>query len=131
MLTGAHIVVYSKDAEADRAFFKDTLGFRWVDAGHHWLIFAVPAAEVAFHPHDQNNRHEMFFTCDDIDAQVAALQKKGVQVDKISEEQWGTRTTISLPGGGAIGLYEPKHPVTFGRSFAKRKTRQTSRRKKG
>ena len=131
MLTGAHIVVYSKDAEADRAFFKDTLGFRWVDAGHHWLIFAVPAAEVAFHPHDQNNRHEMFFTCDDIDAQVAALQKKGVQVDKISEEQWGTRTTISLPGGGAIGLYEPKHPVTVGRNFAKRKTRQTSRRKKG
>jgi len=131
MLTGAHIVVYSKDAEADRAFFKDTMGFRWVDAGHHWLIFAVPAAEVAFHPHDQNNRHEMFFTCDDIDAQVAALQKKGVQVDKISEEQWGTRTTISLPGGGAIGLYEPKHPVTFGRNFAKRKTRQTSRRKKG
>jgi catechol 2,3-dioxygenase-like lactoylglutathione lyase family enzyme len=130
MLTGAHIVVYSKDAEADRAFFKDALGFRWVDAGHHWLIFAVPAAEVAFHPHDQNNRHEMFFTCDDINAQVAALQKKGVQVDKISEEPWGTRTTISLPGGGAIGLYEPKHPVTFGRDFAKRKTRQTSRRKK-
>ena len=106
----------------------------WVFAGGRRtprLIFAVPAAEVAFHPHDQNNRHEMFFTCDDIDAQVAALQKKGVQVDKISEEQWGTRTTISLPGGGAIGLYEPKHPVTFGRNFAKRKTRQTSRRKKG
>src|SRR6516162_8086340 len=76
MLTGAHIVVYSKDAEADRAFFKDTLGFRWVDAGHHWLIFAVPAAEVAFHPHDQNNRHEMFFTCDDINAQVARCKRK-------------------------------------------------------
>jgi catechol 2,3-dioxygenase-like lactoylglutathione lyase family enzyme len=107
MLTGIHVVVYSKDAEADRAFFKDTLGFRAVDAGHGWLIFAVPAAEVAFHPGDQNNRHEMFFMCNDINAQAAALQRKGV------EEQWGTRTTISLPGGGAIALYEPKHPVTF------------------
>ena len=101
-----------------------------MDAGHGWLIFAVPAAEVAFHPHDQNNKHEMFFTCDDIKAQVAALQKKGVQVSEISEEQWETRTTISLPGGGTIGLYEPKHVVTFGRNFAKKKARQTGRRKK-
>ena len=113
MLTGIHVVVYSKDAEADRAFFKDTLGFRSVDAGHGWLIFAVPAAEVAFHPGDQNNRHEMFFMCNDINAQAAALQRKGVQLGEILEEQWGTRTTISLPGGGAIELYEPKHPVTF------------------
>ena len=113
MLTGIHVVVYSKDAEADRAFFKDTLGFRSVDAGHGWLIFAVPAAEVAFHPGDQNNRHEMFFMCNDINAQAAALQRKGVQLGEILEEQWGTRTTISLPGGGAIALYEPKHPVTF------------------
>src|SRR5262249_49138611 len=115
VLTGAHVVVYSQDAEADRAFFRDILGFRWVDAGRGCLIFAVPAAEVAFHPHDQNNKHEMFFTCDDLKVQVAALQKKGVQVGKISEERWGARTTISLPGGGAIGLYEPKHPVTFER----------------
>src|SRR6516165_9766922 len=121
VLTGAHVVVYSRNAEADRAFFKDILGFRSVDAGHGWLIFAVPAAEVAFHPDDQNNKHEMFFTCDNLKAQVAALQKKGARVGKISEERWGTRTTISLPGGGAIGLYEPKHPVTFERNFAKKK----------
>jgi hypothetical protein len=89
------------------------------------LIFAVPAAEVAFHPHDQNNKHEMFFTCDDLKVQVAALQKKGVQVGNISEEQWGARTTILLPGGGAIGLYQPKHPVTFENSLSKTKTRQT------
>ena len=130
MLTGAHVVVYSKDAEADRAFFRDILGFRSVNAGHGWLIFAVPAAEVAFHPDDQNNKHEMFFTCDNLKAQVAALQKKGARVGKISEERWGTRTTISLPGGGAIGLYEPKHPVTFERNFAKKKAGQTSRPKK-
>src|SRR5215472_15614638 len=77
VLTGAHIVVYSKDAEADRIFFKKTLGLRSVDAGDGWLIFAVPAAEVAFHPHDENNRHEMYFMCGDIKAQVAALKKRG------------------------------------------------------
>ena len=130
VLTGAHVVVYSRNAEADRAFFKDILGFRSVDAGHGWLIFAVPAAEVAFHPHDQNNKPKCFFTCDNLKAQVAALQKKGARVGKISEERWGTRTTISLPGGGAIGLYEPKHPVTFERNFAKKKAGQTSRPKK-
>jgi catechol 2,3-dioxygenase-like lactoylglutathione lyase family enzyme len=130
VLTGAHVVVYSKDAEADRAFFRDILGLRSVDAGHGWLIFAVPAAEVAFHPHDQNNKHEMFFTCDDLKMQVAALQK-GVRVGKISEEQWGARTTITLLGGGAIGLYEPKHPVTFEKnSSEKKKTGQTNRPKK-
>ena len=121
MLTGAHVVVYSKDAEADRAFFRDILGFRSVDAGHGWLIFAVPAAEVAFHPHDQNNKHEMFLTCDNLEMQVTALQKKGVLVGKISEEQWGARATISLPGGGAIELYEPKHPVTFEKNLSKKK----------
>jgi hypothetical protein len=70
-----HIVVYSKDPDADRAFFKDTLGFRSVDAGQGWLIFAVPAAEVAFHPDNENNKHEMFFTCDDIEVQMADLRK--------------------------------------------------------
>jgi hypothetical protein len=98
VLTGAHVVVYSKNAEADRVFFRDILGLRSADAGHGWLIFAVPAAEMAFHPHDQNNKHEMFFTCDDLNVQVAALQKKGVQVDfrgavgvsseKISSKLW-------------------------------------------
>jgi len=113
MLSGAHMVIYSENAEADRAFFRDTLGFRFVDAGHGWLIFELPAAEVAFHPHERNNQHEMFFVCDDLKAEMAALQQKGVRFGETSEERWGIRTTISLPGGGAIGLYEPKHPVTF------------------
>jgi catechol 2,3-dioxygenase-like lactoylglutathione lyase family enzyme len=125
MLMGAHIVIYSKDAEADRQFFKDILGFRSVDAGHGWLIFAVPAAEVAFHPHDKNNKHEMYFVCDDVKTEVAALKKRGVKVDGLSEQQWGTLTSITLPGGGGIGLYEAKHPVTFRSDRAKKKTRRS------
>jgi len=80
-------VVYSKNADADRAFFKDILGFRSVDAGHGWLIFALPAAEEAFHPDNENNKHEMHFTCDDMKAQVADLRKKHVQVGETSEER--------------------------------------------
>jgi catechol 2,3-dioxygenase-like lactoylglutathione lyase family enzyme len=113
MLTGAHIVIYSKDAQANRKFFGDTLGLRSVDAGEGWLIFALPAAEVAFHPHDKNNQHEMYFVCDNLKAQMAALRKKGVRFGEIAEERWGIRTTMLLPDGGEIGLYEPKHPVTF------------------
>ena len=113
---GAHVVIYSKDAEADRKFFRTILGFRSVDAGNGWLIFGLPAAEVAFHPHDKNNQHEMYFVCDSLKRQMAALKKKGVRFGEIAEERWGTRTTISLPGGGEIGLYEPKHPVTFGKA---------------
>jgi len=97
-----------EDAAEGRIFFKKTLGSRSADAGEGWLILAVPAAEVAFHPHDENNKHEMYFMCDDIEARVAALKKRGVQVGEISEQRWGTLTTMSLPGGGAIGLYEPK-----------------------
>jgi predicted enzyme related to lactoylglutathione lyase len=131
VLTGVHIVVYSKDADVDRKFFKEILGFGSVDAGGGWLIFAMPAAEVAFHPHEENNKHEMYFTCDDIKAEVAALKKRGAQVGEISEERWGTLTTISLPGGGAIRLYQPKHPVTFNRKFTKSKTRGKSGSKRG
>ena len=129
MLTGAHIVVYSKNADADRAFFKDVLGFPSVDAGHGWLIFAVPAAEVALHPDNENNKHEMYFTCDDIKTQIANLRKKHVELGDAFEERWGTRTTISLPGGGTIGLYQPKHPVTFPINSPKKKARQTRRQK--
>jgi catechol 2,3-dioxygenase-like lactoylglutathione lyase family enzyme len=116
MLTGAHVVIYSRDAEADRKFFADILGFGSVDAGRGWLIFELPAAEVAIHPHDKNNQHEMFFVCDNLKAQMAALEKKGVRFGEVGEERWGTRTTILLPGGGRVGLYEPKHPVTFGKA---------------
>jgi hypothetical protein len=114
MLTGAHIVIYSKDPEADRAFVQQALHLPSVDAGHGWLIFALPAAELAFHGHTENDKHEMYFTCSNLKSYLASLQGKGIPYGEITEERWGTRTTIPLPGGGKIGLYEPKHPVTFG-----------------
>jgi catechol 2,3-dioxygenase-like lactoylglutathione lyase family enzyme len=113
MIIGAHIIVYSKDAEADRAFFRDVLGFRPVDAGHGWLIFALPPAEAAFHPDGENDRHELYFMCDDLKAEMSALKKKGVACSDIQEARWGSITKIRLPGGGQVGLYQPKHPTAL------------------
>jgi catechol 2,3-dioxygenase-like lactoylglutathione lyase family enzyme len=113
MISGAHVIVYSKDAEADRAFFRDVLGFKSVDAGHGWLIFALPPAEAAFHPADENGSHELYFMCDDLNADMAALAAKGVQCSEVRSERWGAITRIRLPGGGEIGLYQPKHPVAI------------------
>jgi catechol 2,3-dioxygenase-like lactoylglutathione lyase family enzyme len=110
MINGAHIVIYSKDAEADRAFFRDVLKFPAVDAGHGWLIFALPPAEAAFHESDGNNRHELFLMCDNIAATLEDLTKKNVSVSEISEQRWGSLASITLPGGGKIGIYQPKHP---------------------
>jgi catechol 2,3-dioxygenase-like lactoylglutathione lyase family enzyme len=111
MISGAHVIVYSKDAEADRAFFRDVLGFASVDAGHGWLIFALPPAEAAFHPAPDNNRHELYFMCEDLGAEITALETKGVRCSTVVEERWGSITNVSLPGGGVIGLYQPKHPT--------------------
>jgi catechol 2,3-dioxygenase-like lactoylglutathione lyase family enzyme len=108
MISGAHIVVYSKNAEADRAFLRDVLGLKSVDAGHGWLIFALPPAEVAFHPSEERT-HELYFMCDDLKAEMASLAKKGVKCSKIEEARWGSITKIGLPGGGNVGLYQPKH----------------------
>jgi catechol 2,3-dioxygenase-like lactoylglutathione lyase family enzyme len=113
MISGAHIVVYSKDEEADRAFFREILGFPSVDAGHGWLIFAMPPAEAAFHPGD-NDRHELYFTCGDLNAEMAALHAKGIEFTGVVEARWGSVTKMRLPGGGEIGLYEPRHPTAIG-----------------
>jgi catechol 2,3-dioxygenase-like lactoylglutathione lyase family enzyme len=115
VIFGAHVIVYSKDAEADRAFFRDVLGFSSVDAGQGWLIFALPPSEVAVHPADENGRHELYFLCDDIVAQMAALKTKGVACSKLEEERWGSITMMRLPGGGEVGLYQPKHPSPLAR----------------
>ena len=114
MITGAHMIVYSTDADADRAFFKDVLGFRSVDAGHGWLIFALPPAEAAFHPADENGTHELFLMCDDLKTEMAALKKRGVQCSKVETARWGSITRITLPGGGQVGLYQPTHPTALG-----------------
>jgi catechol 2,3-dioxygenase-like lactoylglutathione lyase family enzyme len=113
MIFGAHVIVYSKDAEADRAFLRDVLGLSSVDAGRGWLIFALPPAEAAVHPAEQNDRHELYFLCDDLQAEVAALVAKGVRCSEVHEERWGSITKIQLPGGGEVGLYQPKHPTAF------------------
>jgi len=113
MIFGAHIIVYSRDAEADRAFLRDTLGFRSVDAGHGWLIFALPPAEIAVHPDDGGGRHELYLMCDDLKAEMAALAAKGVACSKVHHERWGSVTNIQLPGGGQVGLYEPRHPMAI------------------
>ena len=114
MISGAHVIVYSKDAEADRAFFRDVLGFKSVDACHGWLIFALPPAEAAFHPSEASDVHELYFMCDDLKSEMESLAKKKVQCSEVHQERWGSITKILLPGGGRIGLYEPKHPTALG-----------------
>ena len=109
MINGAHVVIYTKDPEADRAFFRDLLKFPSVDAGGGWLIFAMPAAEVAFHDSKKNSGHELFLMCDDVAKTLTDLKSKNVAVSDVSERRWGKSATFTLPGGGRLGVYEPKH----------------------
>ena len=113
MIRGSHVVIFTRNAEADRAFFRDILEMPAIDAGGGWLVFALPPGEVAFHPADRNNAHELYLICDDLQAAIGELEAKGVQCEKPTVESWGARTDILLPGGGRIGLYEPKHPTAF------------------
>jgi catechol 2,3-dioxygenase-like lactoylglutathione lyase family enzyme len=113
MISGAHVVLYSKDAEADRRFFRDVLRFSAVDAGHGWLIFALPPAEAAFHPAEDNGRHELYLLCDDLKAEMASLAQRGVTCSPVKKERWGSITRIELPGGATLGLYQPSHPTAL------------------
>ncbi|HEY4367513.1 MAG TPA: hypothetical protein VGN07_09820 [Steroidobacteraceae bacterium] len=109
MINGGHIIVYSKNAEADRAFIKDVLKFNYVDVNNGWLIFKLPPTELAVHPSDENDMHELYLTTDDLDMEIGALRRAGVKCDEVSQQRWGRSTRISLPGGGTLGLYEPRH----------------------
>jgi len=112
MITGAHAVMFSGDADALRAFLRDTLGLDHVDAGGGWLIFALPPAELAVHPADGDHRHELYLMCDDIEATVAELRAKGVEFTReIQDAGWGRITAMRVPGGGELALYEPRHPT--------------------
>jgi catechol 2,3-dioxygenase-like lactoylglutathione lyase family enzyme len=121
MFIGAHFLLYSNDAEADRAFFRDVLGFQHVDAGHGWLIFGLPPAEAAIHPTEQGQENaparpqgaSLYLMCEDLEAVMAALKKKKVQCAKVEKARWGNITTIPLPSGGGIGLYQPSHPTAL------------------
>jgi hypothetical protein len=108
-INGMHAIIYSVDPDADRAFFRDTLEFPVVDAGGGWLIFALPPSEVAFHPVENTVRHEVYLMCDDVQSEVDRLERAGVACGPVSDEGWGLLTSIKLPGGGALGLYEPRH----------------------
>jgi catechol 2,3-dioxygenase-like lactoylglutathione lyase family enzyme len=116
MIFGAHVVLYSKNAEADRDFLRDVLGLAHVDAGHGWLIFALPPGEAAVHPAEDNGRHELYLMCDDLNAEIAALGAKGCRCSEAHKERWGSITRIQLPGGGQVGLYEPSHPIAIPRT---------------
>lgn len=113
MITGCHIIISSTDADADRAFFRDVLGFHSVDAGRGWLIFRLPPGEAAVHPGDENNVHEFYFMCDDIRTQVAEFKRQKIECSDISEQPWGLLARLTLPGGGEIGVYQPRHPVAI------------------
>jgi catechol 2,3-dioxygenase-like lactoylglutathione lyase family enzyme len=110
LVNGAHVIIESEDPEADRALFRDVLGFDFVDAGGGWLIFALPAAEVAVHP-GSSAHHQLYLMCDDLDATLRELGAKGVRIKPdIHGERWGRLATIVLPGGGEVGVYQPSHP---------------------
>jgi predicted enzyme related to lactoylglutathione lyase len=114
MITGVHALVYTKDAEGVRAFFRDVLGFPSVDAGHGWLIFALPPAELGIHPADEDPHHELYLMCDDVNATIAQLKSKGVEFTRpVTDQGYGLVTSIRLPGGGELGLYQPKHPTAI------------------
>jgi catechol 2,3-dioxygenase-like lactoylglutathione lyase family enzyme len=109
MITGMHMVIYTRDPEADRAFFRDVLGFPSVDAGGGWLIFAAPPSEIACHPgHD--DKHEVYLLYDDVHAEIARLGEKNITCDPVTAAGWGLTTMVHLPGGGHLGLYQPRHP---------------------
>lgn len=109
MITGAHVIVESSDPEADRAFARDVLGFESVDAGDGWLIFALPPAEVAFHP-GRDGQHRLYLMCDDLDTTLRELAASGVVAGEVSTQRWGRLAAFRLPGGGELSIYEPAHP---------------------
>lgn len=116
MIIGAHTIIHSTDAEADRAFIRDMLQFPAVDTGDGWLIFALPPSEVAVHPADDNDTHELYLMTDDVKAEIARLQKAGVRCKPVSDRSYGLVTSIILPGGGSLGLYQPRHPLAHDRT---------------
>lgn len=109
-ITGAHAIIYSTDAEADRALLRDVFGFKHVDAGGGWLIFALPPAEIAVHPSDENDKHELYFMTDDIGGFVREMKRRNVPCAEVKDQGWGRLTHITLPGGGTLGVYEARHP---------------------
>lgn len=115
MITGAHVILYSVDAEADREFLRTLLGTRSVDAGGGWAIMALPPAEIAVHPTEDLPKHELFLMTDDLESTIAELTDRGIElVGGISDQRWGLLTSIRMPSGAEVGLYQPRHPLAAG-----------------
>jgi catechol 2,3-dioxygenase-like lactoylglutathione lyase family enzyme len=114
VITGSHVIVFSRDPEADRAFFADVLGLPHVDAGRGWLIFKMPPAELAMHPSEGPAGHELYLLCDNLETTVGDLRANGVEFTQgTTDERWGRVTRFRLPGGGEVGIYEPSHPLAI------------------
>jgi hypothetical protein len=109
VINGVHGVIFSRDAEADRAFFRDVLSLPTVDVGGGWLVFGLPPAELAVHPSSDSDRHELYLMCDDIEAFIAAMAERRIACDPVEEYPWGLLSNLTLPGGGKLGVYEPRH----------------------
>lgn len=134
MITGVHAIIYSKDADKTRAFFRDVLDLPSVDAGQGWLIFGLPPAELAAHPDAKGRRHQLFLMCDDVEKTIKALERKGVKfTSPVADRGWGLLTSLKLPGAGDLWLYEPKHPTAIGgrrRASAPRRPRREGSRER-
>jgi catechol 2,3-dioxygenase-like lactoylglutathione lyase family enzyme len=114
MINGAHVILYSTDAEADRVFIRDVLGFTGVDVGGGWLIFQLPPAEIAVHPTDGLGKHEVYLMCDDIEKTLANLTARGVAISRpVSDQSWGLLASIKLPSGSDLSIYQPRHPTAY------------------
>jgi hypothetical protein len=127
MIVGAHALIYSRKPEADRAFLKDVLKLPHVDVGGGWLIFGLPPSEVAVHP-GENDEHELYLMCDDVNGFVAAMEKHGLKCGAVQNQGWGLVTKVSLPGGGSLGVYQPRHArpkQPSGRPAAKAKAKSS------
>ena len=109
MIIGAHAIIFSSDAEADRAFLRDVLHLPYVDAGEGWLIFGLPPAEAAVHPYKRNNVHRFYLMTDDIEGFMAEMEQNDIPCEPVTQAEWGLLTQITLPGGGKLGIYEPRH----------------------
>jgi len=109
MIVGAHSIIYSKDPASDRAFLRDALGLTSVDVGEGWLIFGLPPSEVAVHPSGENDVHELYLMCDDVTGFVSGMKKRGFDCGPVMNRGWGLLTEVRLPGGGKLGVYQPRH----------------------
>ena len=134
MIIGAHAIIYSTQPEADRAFLRDVLRFPHVDVGDGWLIFGLPPSEVAVHPSSTNGVHELYLMCDDVEALIARLRQANVDCAPVQSLGWGLLTHLKLPGGGKLGIYQPRHarppaPGGGARASKPRKGAASARRK--